>query len=776
MRQKLIQKESVIRSAALAFLLGILLVQQLPELPSLWWGALLAPLTLLALWWRPVLPLLFFIAGLCWVTLRADWVLQQSLPVALEGQDLHVEGYIADIPRPGERGLRFEFDVVQARHDDHVVTIPRRIQVSTYGAKFQPMVGDKWALPVRLKRPHGFQNPGGFDYEAYLFQHRIRAVGYVREAPPTELLDSDPGEYRLGRFRQYLTTRIAALLPENAFAGMLTAFANGDESAIADAQWRVLARTGTTHLVAISGMNIGLVAGLLFFLVRWLWSRPGVTVLWLPAPKAGAFAALAAGAFYAALAGFAIPTQRALVMLAVVMGGILSSRRSPPSYILAVALLLVLAIDPLAVLAAGFWLSFAAVALILYVIHPGRAHTGWRARWRDWAGMQWAIAVGLLPLMLVLFQQTSLSGPLANLIAIPAIESLVIPLTLLGVVALVALPDTVAAGLFQAAAWVLEKLWGVLETLAALDHTQWVQHTPLPWTVACALIGIALLLAPRGFPARWVGALWLLPMLWLRPPAPAPGEVWFTLLDVGQGLAAVARTATHTLVYDSGARFSARFDAGRAVVAPFLRHAGVTRIDTLIVSHGHNDHIGGVASLREALPAERLLSSVPEQLAPAESCRAGQHWEWDGVRFQILHPSEGAPWKDNNASCVLRIVGRHGAILLPGDIAAPAERALAAERAADLRADVLVAPHHGSKSSSTAVFVDAVSPRLVLFPVGYRNRYRHPSPAVVERYAWIGAEWRTSPDSGALTVRLGPAGAELSAYRESRPRYWLNSP
>ena len=587
-------------------MLGILLVQQLPELPSLWWGALLAPLALLALWQRAALPLLFFIAGLVWATLRADWVLQEILPVELEGQDLRVEGFIADIPRPGERGLRFEFDVVQARHDDHVVTIPRRIQISTYGAAFTPVVGDKWALPVRLKRPHGFQNPGGFDYEAYLFQHRIRAVGYLREAPPPELLGSDPGDYRLGRFRQYLTTRIAALLPENAFAGMITAFANGDESAIGDAQWRVLARTGTTHLIAISGMNIGLVAGLMFFLVRWLWSLPGVTVLWLPAPKAGALAALMAGAFYAALAGFAIPTQRALVMLAVVMGGVLWGRRLLPSYILAVALLVVLAIDPLAVLAAGFWLSFAAVALILYVIHPGRARAGWRERWRAWTGMQWAIAVGLLPLMLMLFQQTSLSGPFANLIAIPVIESLTIPLTLSGVVALVTLPEAVASGLFQAAAWTLEKLWYVLEALAVLDHTQWTQHTPLAWTVVCALIGIVLLLAPRGFPARWVGALWLLPMLWLRPPAPAPGEVWFTLLDVGQGLAAVARTATHTLVYDSGARFSARFDAGRAVVVPFLRQAGAARVDTLIVSHGHNDHIGGVASLLEALPVERI--------------------------------------------------------------------------------------------------------------------------------------------------------------------------
>lgn len=771
MRQTiLIKEESVIRSAALAFLLGILLVQQLAELPSLWWALLLVPFALLALWQRAALPLVFLVAGVCWATLRADWVLQESLPTELEGQDLRVEGFIADIPRPGERGLRFAFDVARATHNDQVVTLPRRIEVSTYGVALEPRVGERWLLPVRLKRPHGFQNPGGFDYEAHLFQHRIRAVGYVREAPPAERLAADAGEYRFGRFRQYLTTRIAALLPENAFAGMITAFANGDESAIADAQWRVLARTGTTHLIAISGMNIGLVAGIMFFLVRWLWSLPGVSVLWLPAPKAGALAALAAGTFYAALAGFAIPTQRALVMLAVVMGGILWSRRPPPSYILAVALLLVLVIDPLAVLAAGFWLSFAAVALILYVIQMARTRVGWR----EWAGLQWAIAVGLLPLMLVLFQQTSVSGPLANLIAIPAIESLVIPLTLTGVVALVALPDAVAAGLFQAAAWVLEKLWVALEALAALDHTQWVQHTPPLWTVACALIGVALLLAPRGFPARWVGALWMLPMLWLRPPAPAPGEVWFTLLDVGQGLSAVARTATHTLVYDSGGRWSSRFDAGRAVVAPFLRHSGVTRIDTLIVSHAHNDHIGGVASLREALPVERLLTSVPELLASAERCQAGQRWEWDGVRFELLHPDEGSAWRDNNASCVLRIESPHGTILLPGDIAAPAERALTAARAADLKADVLVAPHHGSKSSSTARFVDAVSPRLVLFPVGYRNRYRHPNPGVVERYAWVGAERRDSPDSGALSVRLGPDGVGVSAYRAERPRYWWN--
>lgn len=756
----------------------MLLVQQLAELPSLAWSWLGVPIALAAVRWpRYLLPPLFLIAGLSWATLRAGWILSESLPEVLEGVDLTIEGRVADLPVPHERGVRFIFDVERSHHDHRSVAIPRRLQLSFYGSAPTLFVGDRWRLTVRLRRPHGFQNPGGFDYEAHLLQQRIRASGYVREAPAATRLAGlrDSGEwllpYRLNRFRQELSERIQYLLAGHPFTAMVTAFANGDDDAIAEAHWEVLNRTGTGHLVAISGMNIGLVAGIAYFLLRGLWSLPAWTVLWLPAPRVAAIGALVAACGYAALAGFAIPTQRALVMLAAALGGLLLGRRTAPSVLLALALLAVLLVDPLAVLAAGFWLSFLAVAVILYVIGSvdGR---GWLARIRAWGWMQWAVALGLLPILLYLFQQVSVSGPVANLIAIPVVEIVVIPATLAGVVASLTLPDGLAAWPLMLAAEALELLWPVLELLARWPGALWSQHAPPLWTLAAAMLGVAMLLLPRAYPARALGVIYLLPLFLTRPAAPAVGELWLTLLDVGQGLAVAVRTASHTLVYDTGARFSARFDAGRAVVVPYLRHAGVRQVDTLIVSHGDNDHIGGAASLRAMLPVDRVLSSVPERLADAEPCHAGQNWEWDGVHFEMLHPSSDSPLTGNDRSCVLRVISAHGRVLLPGDIAARAERHLLSKHAAQLPAELLVVPHHGSKSSSTESFLDEVRPRLALLAIGYRNRYRHPHPQVVERYRQRAIPLIDSATAGAAEIRFDAGGIEVHRYRDRQRRYW----
>lgn len=765
----------------LAFLAGILLVQQLPALPSLAWAAALMPLLALA-GWRPrwVTPLIFFLFGVLWVTWRAGLVLDERLPSNLEGVDLLVHGRAADLPVATERGLRVAFVVEHAvRAGEGVDLACRRVQLSTYGSRPPIEVGDLWSFTVRLKRPHAMQNPGGFDYEAHLFERRLCATGYVRDADAGQRLaplSAMPGGlaasgYWLHRFRQYLSERIRQLLPDNAYASMITAFANGDDDAIPDEQWQVLNRTGTSHLIAISGMNIGLVAGIVFLLLRGVWSWPGWTVLYLPAPRVAAAGALLAAAGYAALAGFAIPTQRALVMLVVVLGGVFFGWRLAPSVLLALALLAVLLLDPLAVMAAGFWLSFVAVAVILYVITGGLGR-GWRARLIAWGWVQWAVTLGLLPILLLLFQQASIVGPLANLLAIPVIESLVIPATLLGVVGVLVLPDSIAQWPFLLAATALEWLWVPLAALAHLPGVLWSQHTPALWTVAAAGVGAALLLAPRGFPARWLGALWLLPMFAVRPPGPAPGEVWFTVLDVGQGLATVVRTHGHTLVYDTGARFSARLDAGRAAVVPYLRHAGVTRVNRLIVSHGDNDHIGGSASVLSALPVDVILSSVPERLPGAHGCSAGQSWEWDNVRFSILHPALDGQEQGNNRSCVLRVDGRYGRILLPGDIALPVEKRLLRDAARHLPAEVLVVPHHGSRSSSSAAFLDAVQPRYALLPVGYRNRYRHPHPEVVARYRERGITLLDTAASGAISLRLDAAGSAPTRYRDSHRRYW----
>ncbi|MDH4133442.1 MAG: DNA internalization-related competence protein ComEC/Rec2, partial [Gammaproteobacteria bacterium] len=626
------------------------------------------------------------------------------------------------------------------------------------------------------------QNPGGFDYEAYLLEQRIRATGYVREKESYRRLsgleagDQANVRYRLNRFRQKLSSRIQELLPEQPFAGMITAFANGDDKSVPDAQWEVLSRTGTIHLVAISGMNIGLIAGIVYVLVRVFWSLPAFTVLAVPAPRIAAIAAFGAAAGYAALAGFAIPTQRALAMLAVILAGLLLGRRTTPGTLLALALLVVLLVDPLSVMAAGFWLSFLAVAVILYSV-DGSIATGWKKRLWQWGRVQWAITIGLLPLLILLFQQASIIAPVANLAAIPVIETVTIPATLLGAAMSFIVPDSIAVWPLRLAEASLEWLWPLLSVLARTPGALWAQHAPVMWTLIPAVVGIALLLAPRGFPGRWLGVFWLLPFFLVRPESPKSGEVWFTLLDVGQGLAAVVRTQDHVLVYDTGARFSSRFDAGRSVVIPFLRHAGLQRVDTLVVSHGDNDHIGGSSSVLAALPVARILTSVPDRFVTAEFCQSGLRWIWNEVSFEILHPgsmepSSGKPLKGNNRSCVLSVSGRHGRVLLPGDIATRAERILVAGDSGRLRADILVAPHHGSKSSSSENFLEAVQPRLILFPVGYRNRHHHPHPDVVARYLQRGIRSLDSPASGAISAKLDGDGVSIERYRESHHRYW----
>ncbi len=743
------------------------MVQQLSTLPSLLWGLALVPFVVAAFWQPRWLIFAFFVAGVVWTGFRADLILQQRLALDLEGRDVVLEGYVADIPERTEYGTRFLFDVERAYADGVAVGVPSRVRLTAH--QLQPRAGDRWRMTTRLKRPHGLQNPGGFDYEAYLFRERVRATGYVREEQGAVHLGEGGGLYRVNRWRQQLGERMYALMPDGAQAGLVVALANGDSGGVTDAQWETLRATGTLHLVAISGLHITFIAGVVFWIVRFLWSLPGVTVLWLPAPLAGAIGGLIAACGYAALAGFVIPTQRALLMLGVAMGAVLLRRRIPLGQLLAIALLLVLLFDPFAVMAPGFWLSYAAVAVIIYVMDGGDKNAG-RWRWRKWGYLQWAIAVGMLPLMLWLFQRVSIVAPLANVLAVPVFDVLVVPLTLVGALSLGVGLDSVAGWLFAIGDALLGWLWHALGFFAALEHAQWTQHRPATWTLACGVIGVALLLAPRGWPGRALGAIWLLPMFVVRPPTPGEGEVWFTLLDVGQGLSAIVRTETHLLVFDTGARWSRRSDAGRAVVIPYLRANGIGRIDTLVVSHGDNDHAGGAASILASVPVSRVLSGAPN--VAGEACRAGMSWHWDGTDFTVLNPKEEQS-AHNNASCVLRVRGRYGTILLPADIEKKAEHWIAEREGGGLSADILVAPHHGSKTSSSAEFLQAIRPRYVVFPVGYRNRYRHPYPLVRDRYRALGSELYDSPSSGALEFRLRATGIEVSAYREQHRRFWL---
>jgi competence protein ComEC len=773
------------RFSSLAFLCGILLFQPLAELPqvsftqAVLWGVLLLLLVSATLLFHRIKPLLFLILGFHWAWLQAVWILSEPLPQALEKQDVVVTGTIASLPQQTGYKWRFLFDIDRLQHHD--VTIkdaPGRVRLNWYKNVPALSVGDRWQLTVRMKRPHGFMNPGGFDYEGWLFQQRIQATGYVRHAEENRLLASDVMHYPLQRARQGLASEIGAQLKDPLFKGIITALAIGEREAITQPQWEVLRKTGTVHLVAISGLHIGLVAGMAFVIVQFLWPRIGNVSIHWPAPRVAAIAGLLAAAFYAALAGFTIPTQRALVMVAVVMLMLFLQRQRRFSDTLALALMVVLLIDPFVVMSAGFWLSFGAVAAIIFAMSGRLAR---RDFWWRWGRVHVVVAVALLPLLLITFQQLPLLSPVANFVAVPWVSFIVVPLVLLGTSFALLFPE-LGTLLLNMASSALSFLWPLLELIAMQDEGLWQQHPPAKWTLLPALVGVLLLLAPRGLPGRWLGLLWLLPLFLVTPARPADGEWWFTLLDVGQGLAAVVQTENHTLVYDAGPRFSDSFDTGSAVVIPFLNSAGVKQVDMLVIGHGDNDHMGGARSVTSQIAVLRVITSVPERVtwqAEKQRCVKGQQWQWDNVLFEIVHPPPQG-FDGNDASCVLRVgsVGNvsrsRSSLLLTGDIEQRAERALLHEQRDQLATRVVVAPHHGSDSSSTPSFVAATAPDYVLFPAGYLNRYNFPHPLVMQRYQQQGAEAATTAFDGAITFHFDSGGEVLSVerFRPENRRYW----
>ena len=767
------------RSNLIAFAVGVGLLQvqpALPELPPLA-GALAAALLLLAIFRRQPLVRRGLLIGTCalfgfsWAALRADWRLHDDLPGEWEGRDVQVVGVVAALPHGFERGERFEFDV-EAVLTPHA-RLPRRVNLSWYhgwredewrnGLVIRP--GERWRFTLRLKRPHGNANPHGFDYEAWLFERSLRATGYVRPHADAQRVDDfvwRPG-YAIERLRELIRRSFFAVLPDAPYVGVLVALAIGDQQAIPAEQWRLFRQTGVTHLMSISGLHVTMVAALFAALAGYLWRRSERALLWLPAPKLSILAGWLAAGGYSLLAGFAVPAQRTFYMLSVVALALWSSRNLGASRSLLLAMLFVLVLDPWAVLAAGFWLSFAAVGLLFLVgtARLGAVH-GWRDSLAHWGTTQWAVSIGTLPLMLLLFQQFSLVSPAANALAIPLVSFVITPLALLFAV----FPWPL---LLHVDHWLLAVLMDCLSWLAGWPL--WEQPAPLLSATLLALVGVVWLLMPRGFPARWLALCLLLPAIFTRAERPEPGAAWVDVLDVGQGLAVVVRTARHALLYDTGPLYSAESDAGQRIVVPYLRATGIERIDTLLVTHRDKDHSGGLVAVQEAVPITRTLSSVRE--ITGERCVAGQGWTWDGVRFSILHPStsdyERPNAKTNNMSCVLRIESADYSVLLTSDIEAHDEQALLARSAAQLRSDVLLVPHHGSGTSSTPDFVAAVGAREAIIPVGYRNRFQHPRPQVLERYA-DSRLWRSDRD-GAVLIRLGRE-LTLSAYRNEYRRYW----
>lgn len=720
-----------------------------------------------------------FLLGFTWAAWRAELRLADELPAENEGRDIVVTGVVASLPQALERGVRFDFEVEQAQ-----ARVPRHLSVAWYRgwrdaelhAAEEVHAGERWQLTLRLKRPHGHANPHGFDWEGWLLERGIRAAGYVRStalAVPNQRVAAlvwRP-DLLVERVREMVRSRFEAALPEHDYAGVLVALAVGDQRAVPAQQWQVFSRTGVTHLMSISGLHVTMVAGLIHGLVGWAWRRSRLA-LRLPAQKAAAVGGLAAALLYCLLAGFAVPAQRTLYMISVVALALWLDRVSAARHVLALAMVVVLVLDPWAVLAAGFWLSFGAVALLLLV---GSGRVGRDGVVRQWLRSQWAVTVGLVPALLALFQQFSLVSPVANAVAIPLVSLVVTPLALLAVVLPVPWLLDLAHGLMWA-------LMALLDWLAGLPLAVWQQPVPPAWVVALGITGATVLLLPRGVPGKWMAVAMLLPLVAVAPPRPAEGEARVTVLDVGQGLAVHVQTRAHDLLFDAGPQYSRESDSGIRIVLPYLRAMGVTRLDALVLTHEDTDHVGGAASVLKGVPVAEVMSSLPsthaliETVPAATRCLAGSGWDWDGVSFEVLHPGPRAyasgKVRRNDLSCVLRITAGGRALLLTSDIEADGEAALVARTDGALRSAFLVVPHHGSRSSSTAAFVEAVGAQTAIFPVGYRSRFRHPHPLVVERYARAGARLLRTDMQGALTVALRQDSADVTAWRQEHPRYW----
>lgn len=713
----------------------------------------------------------------------AAWIAHQrlsdDLPAAWQGKNIDVVGVIAEMPRQHDRGLGFVFDVEKTITEG--AHVPAHILLSTYNNASAPVLsphaGERWQFTIRLKQLHGTSNPFNFDYEAWALERNLRATGYVYHKGNNHRLDGQvikPG-YFVEHLREAIRTRFQKVLGTSPYAGVLSALAIGDQASIPASQWQIFTRTGVNHLMSISGLHITMLSGMVFALVYWLWRRNVYLTLKVPARKVAALAGLLAALVYALVSGYGVPAQRTVYMLGTLAAALWLSRNIVPSQLLAVALMVVLLLDPWAVISPGFWLSFGAVALIFYITANRLGARHWLI---EYGRIQWAMSIGMIPPLLAMFRQISLVSPLANMFAIPLVSFVVIPLTLLGAV----LPFD---WLLHFAHFAMSLAMLALEWLNNLPSAVWSQHAPPMWSIIVGMAGVLWILLPRGFPSRWTGAILLLPMFMLPPKVPNPGSLQLTVFDVGQGLAVAAQTNRHSLLYDTGPVYNSEANSGNRILAPSLRGMGISKLDILVLTHNDTDHTGGAISVMQAIPVEWLYSSLPDdnpillQSGHIRRCTDKQSWDWDEIHFEMLHPSANSyadeKTKDNDRGCVLRISTGKNSILLSADIEKNSERRLLDVHADKLDSTMLVVPHHGSKTSSTADFVAAVNPRYAVITNGYLNSFGHPKKEVLERYLKQGSEILRSDEDGAILVEMDAQNFKIERYRKTHARYWQQS-
>jgi competence protein ComEC len=777
-------------------------------------------------------------AGWGWAGWRAAGAMGERLPAAWVDHNLLIDFEVSSLATPVQGGWRIEARVLRwhglsgagaapGAPMPQPACLPGRVALTLTGWPAEPLAGERWRAVVRLHRPDGLSNPGGSDAGASRLSHGVRAVGRVvnsrkvmRPVPLAGPAWYEPARWEtsVARLRAGIRSRLQARVNDPAVAGVLAGLSIGDQAAVASVDWAAFRRTGLAHLLAVSGAHIVMLGWFVAGLVRRLWARSSTGVHRWPAHVVARWAGLLACMGYAALSGWGLPAQRTVWMMAAFAGLRTSGLRWPWPMVWLWSAALVALLDPWALWQAGFWLSYVAVGVLMAFPSDAparggpadREQPGWRASLSNMLRVQARLTLALAPLSLVCFQQVSVVGLLANLVAIPVATVVVTPLALLGIV-------------FPAAwtldAWVLSPCLAGLRTLAIWPGATWgVAQAPVWLALGVVLAGATLALPMplrwRGLAVPWLAAMVWLPPSWHRVAPPAPGHFVLVAADVGQGTAVLVQTARHQLLFDTGPRWGPDADAGQRVLLPLLQSLDQGPIDLLMISHEDTDHVGGAASVVAGWPVRALMSSLPAdhplralpgrqgRPLPHRPCVAGTRWVWDDVHFEVLHPLVDAPLADDPAtasergspnahSCVLRVSEASAqpvpaSVLIAADIEAAQEADLVAWAQAageSLRSTVLIAPHHGSQTSSTTPLLQAIEPAQVVIQVARRNRYGHPAPEVLARYDELGLPWVGSPDCGAYIwdssehEARGQAAARVGArvgqcWRRTHPRYW----
>jgi competence protein ComEC len=756
---------------AIALIIGSVTAFYSSDLPDRYWISYLPILLLLVfLTSRYRFPILLITAYL-WASLNIQHALDVRLSVEFDNQVLQVEGVILDLPEQKSRSIRFLFkpEFIEGYH----YPLPDIIRLSWYRSDAKIKAGERWRLLVKLKAPNGYQNPGGFDYERWLFVKRIGATGYVKSSRMNRLIDT-PTPWNIDQWRSRIGKGIERYCIDCSHTGLIKALTIGYRADIPVRHRQLLQDTGTAHLLAISGLHIGMISALFFYLGRWLWQL-GFYRLGFNRLQFSATLGFSAGLIYAALAGFSLPTVRALIMLAVVLLAL--SFRSGINLLnsIVIAVVVILIFDPLAVGSSSFWLSISALLIIAFAQYLLSHQT---SRWKQVMVVQLLFSVLFIPLSVVLFDQLNPASFLANIVAIPLVSLFVVPLGLFASM-LAGFDLTFTRWFFVTSNDLLNLLLDYLELLVGSGLPAYPSSNIPYILLGLSSIGLLTILMPKGFPGKKPALLLVaLPFIWQRPELEF-GDYQLTVLDVGMGTSAVIETRNHSLVYDFGPGNTHGFSAAQWVLKPYLQHQGINHPDLMIISHVDQDHSGGFISYLDSYDPARLISGTPDEVekrftlsSPVRSCHLYPSWTWDGVSFEFLStPADSALESSNNRSCVLKISGIH-ASLLSGDIEAKQELRLLDTMPDQLKSSVLIAPHHGSTTSSTLSFLQKVSPQVSIFTVGRNNRWDFPKAKVLDTYDAIESQVYRTDQHGAITIRSSANDLKISSQRKIRHKLW----